>query len=692
MSGLRQRNPLISALGGLYAYIYCMMASNTLTGMPVFGGALYMCGQVAIVFVSTYVYRHQHLSPAAGKWHGVLLALMMLMNLCVLVVYPISFASPSLWILFVLVATIILKDAICQHLVHRTCSGQMSHEQYVLLMALVYMSTVLVMAVVLLYNVQGGLALLMLGGYVLCSLMDAYSFHKTLQSHQEETVQGSTEMIHQVQQTIRQANTYKSFTRLSTLVCVALEMTLVVMYTYLAVTAQQQLICMVLALLTTFLAREGTEIALRRSEKRQESDPTNMMLMSLLIWFFGLWLFDRALQGGSLSMTYAYICLGLCSVGSTMCDTYLQRMEQAVANAARFASGDDAPGYVQMRRAGQELAQLLGQMLALGTLTIMCFLGRHASAGDMTAFALRFQPVMVLPALLTVLLAMLSVMGFPLSKRQMNKLARFLHLRETGGDNPSLKKQLEEIVVKRHRQPLVIRAIMALLRPFFRHTLKGEENIVQDENNPIVFLCNHGEIYGPVSAMLYIPVPVRPWSISDMMISAEEVSRYIYKWTFSPIKWLGPARWWISRLIGPIAVWGMKHLEAIPVYRNKPRELMTTFRKSVEAMEAGDNLVIFPENPDAVEGAGYAQGCMGELYRGFPMLAQVYYNRTGKRCRFLPMYAHKGMRTLSFGEPLLFDPDNETIVERDRIVDEATRQMRALFEREEALYQAKKNQ
>ena len=123
------------------------------------------------------------------------------------------------------------------------------------------------------------------------------------------------------------------------------------------------------------------------------------------------------------------------------------------------------------------------------------------------------------------------------------------------------------------------------------------------------------------------------------------------------MKWLGPLRWPISKLCGPLSVWAMKSVECVPVYRHKPRELTTTFRKSVEAMQAGDNLLIFPENPDADPNRpGYEHGRPGELFRGFTMLAQVYYARTGKCCRFVPMLAHKGMRTLSFGTEIDYDP------------------------------------
>ena len=688
MTRTSQDGAVITAMGGLYAFIYCMMASSALTDMPIYGGALYMCGRVTTVFLATYP-GAAYLPPAAKRWRGALMALMLLMNLCVVVVYPISWGSPTMWLIFALVLGMMLRDALTQWLARQEASGRMEQARYVRLMALCHGLCALIVAAMLLYNLPLTTALFLLGGYLLCGAILGYSMRKERLAVREAE-QPAEEPLPALLEQVRRANAFVTFERLSMAVSIALELTLVVMYTYLAATGEQMLISMALAVLTILAFREAAEFLLRRKERRRLSDPTNVMLLGLLMWLGGLWIFSRALRDGGMTLTNTYLCLGLCSAGSTLCGTCLQRMEQAVAGAARFASGRSVPGYERMRAAGQELALLLGEMLALTALTALCFVTGGDLPRDGAQLAARFQPLMVLPALLTVLAALLCVLRFPLSSRYMHKLARFLHIRESGGDNPALEKQLEEVVLSRHRQPFFIRAFMAVLRPFFRHTLKGMEHIVPDENNPIVFLCNHGEIYGPVAAMLYIPVPVRPWVISNMTTSVDEVAEYLYKYTFSPITWLGPARMWIARQLGRLSVWAMRQLEAIPVYRHKPRELMTTFRRSVEAMEAGDNLLIFPENPDATETPGYRHGGMGDMYRGFPMLAQVYYNRTGKRCRFLPMYAHKGLRTLTFGEPILYDPDADPMAERDRIVDEATRQMREMAAREDAAWLAGK--
>ena len=497
------------------------------------------------------------------------------------------------------------------------------------------------------------------------------------------------EQARQMGDTLRGANAYKTYETLSTLILAALVMTLIVMHTFLAVTAEQLLRRMVLAVATMLISREAAEALLRWREKRRRADPTNLLLIGLFLWLYALMLFARTLGGETVRTVSVYVFLAMCSAGGGLCLTCLARMEDAMMQVAQFTAGGDTAGYGPLRAAQQRLARLLGEMLALAALTVLCFMGGQKLPLDIRQLAASFQPIMVLPALLTVLAALLSLLRFPLSNRWMDKLARFLRLKEEGGDNPALEKQLNNVVVKPHRQPFGTRMLMAVLRPFFRHELKGVENIVPDVNNPIVFLCNHGEIYGPVASMLCMPVPVRPWVISDMAVSKEEVSAYVYKYTFGPATWLGPLRWPLARLVGPISVWGMNQLECIPVFRNKPRELMTTFRTSVEALQAGDNILIFPENPDADrDHPGYEHGGMGELYRGFVMLAQVYYNRTGKRCRFLPMYAHKGLHTLSFGTEIDYDPDNDPMAERDRVVEEAYGQMTALAEREEALYQA----
>lgn len=234
-----------------------------------------------------------------------------------------------------------------------------------------------------------------------------------------------------------------------------------------------------------------------------------------------------------------------------------------------------------------------------------------------------------------------------------------------------------------------IRLLMFVLRHLMPHELKALENVRLDENDPVVYLCNHSEMYGPIAGMLYCPGFTRPWTISELCCDPEEATAYVKCYTLKKVNWADKTKQRVAKFLATNTLKLMQAVQSIPVFRHKPRELMNTFRQSVEALQHGANLLIFPEDPDTdPDSPGYKSGRPPMLFRGFPMLAQVYYNRTGKRCRFMPVLCHKGGRTVSFGTEIVYDPDNDPIAERDRIVEEAYNQMQALYEREEALCNA----
>ena len=133
MTRTRREGSTIAALGGLYAFIYCMMASSALSAMPIYGGALYMFGRVTAVFLAAYT-GASYLPLAARRWRGALLILMLLMNLCVVVVYPLSWGSPAMWLIFALVLSMMLRDALSQWLVRQEAAGRMGLKRYLWLM------------------------------------------------------------------------------------------------------------------------------------------------------------------------------------------------------------------------------------------------------------------------------------------------------------------------------------------------------------------------------------------------------------------------------------------------------------------------------------------------------------------------------------------------------------------------------
>lgn len=289
----------------------------------------------------------------------------------------------------------------------------------------------------------------------------------------------------------------------------------------------------------------------------------------------------------------------------------------------------------------------------------------------------RFRLVLGLAALISLAVLLICTLNCPMDRRFLHKLRRCLTMEEPPAP---LRAQVESVVQEKHRRPWFILIVIRMLQRIYPHRRKGEEHLHMDEENPLVYLCNHGSIYGPVAAMLFIPEKVRPWSISKIMVDRQETEEYLYKYNFGPAKWLpGFLKMPVTRLVARISHWGMKSLEAIPVFRDKPAQLRKTFRMAVDALVCGDPMLIFPENPNAeAQDHGYERQGMGTLFSGFAMLAPAYYNRTGKRCRFMPMYAHRDSRTVAFGEEIVFNPENDPAEERERLVREIGEQMNRL--------------
>ena len=222
------------------------------------------------------------------------------------------------------------------------------------------------------------------------------------------------------------------------------------------------------------------------------------------------------------------------------------------------------------------------------------------------------------------------------------------------------------------KEKFVTRVVVGILRPFNRHKMVHLDHVHTDTDNPIVFLGNHAEIYGPIASALCFPVPVRFWVIYKMMGRTRDVKQYLYENTFSKKTFLPVfVRRLLAWYLGWLSVNVMSQLEAIPVYRDSPIKLRETIRASIDALESGDNLMIFPENPEGK----YQKSGIGEISPGFLMLAEAYWKKKKKKLRMLPVYANRENRTLSFGSTITYEPENGFAREQVRIVSETTEQI-----------------
>ena len=191
-----------------------------------------------------------------------------------------------------------------------------------------------------------------------------------------------------------------------------------------------------------------------------------------------------------------------------------------------------------------------------------------------------------------------------------------------------------------------------------------------DDNESAIFLCNHSGAIGPATMTLYFKKPHKTWIISYVMDKEVGANFFFHDALFGRSKKYKGFYRFISkitvRLLRPLLQIG----NPIPVYHDK--RIMQTFRESLEALEAGQNLVIFPECPTK-----YSE-FVHSLYDGFADIGRMYYVKTGKCIKFYPTYIEKKNRVISIGEPIAYNPDLSPREQRKLIADYVLKGMDAL--------------
>ena len=197
---------------------------------------------------------------------------------------------------------------------------------------------------------------------------------------------------------------------------------------------------------------------------------------------------------------------------------------------------------------------------------------------------------------------------------------------------------------------------------FFYPKIKAV-NTERIPDEPAIFVGNHSQLHGPIICELYFPVPRYTWCAAEMM-ELKEVPAYAFEdfWSQKPKR----SQWYYklcSYLIAPLSACVLQNAQTIPVRRDA--RIMTTMRKSVQVLEAGESLVIFPEEDEKYNHILY------HFQEGYIDLARMYQRKTGKALKLVPFYNAPKMKTISFGEAITFSPDapiDEEKADRSRTI------------------------
>lgn len=206
---------------------------------------------------------------------------------------------------------------------------------------------------------------------------------------------------------------------------------------------------------------------------------------------------------------------------------------------------------------------------------------------------------------------------------------------------------------------LLYRLILWLIPHLYR---KLESHGTEDlPGEAFIAVGNHAQIHGPLACELYFPVPRYTWCAGEMM-RLRDVPGYAFRdfWSQKP-KWTHPFYKVLSYLIAPLAVCLFNNANCIGVYHDQ--RLLSTFKETVQVLQEGKSVVIFPEYDAPGNNIVY------RFQNRFVDVARMYYRRTGREVTFVPFYVAPSLRGLYFGQGVRYRHDAPIEEERRRIAD-----------------------
>lgn len=186
----------------------------------------------------------------------------------------------------------------------------------------------------------------------------------------------------------------------------------------------------------------------------------------------------------------------------------------------------------------------------------------------------------------------------------------------------------------------------------------GLENLTEEA---AIIVANHTQMNGPIAAELYCPGKHYIWCAGQMM-HLKDVPEYAFQdfWSQKP-QWTRPFYRILSYMIAPLSVLMFNNAHTIGVYHDT--RIIGTFKNTVKRLQEGNHVVIFPEHDVKYNHIIY------DFQNKFIDVAKLYYKKTGKEVRFVPLYIAPSLKKMYFGKPIRFCSANPMDKERRRICD-----------------------
>ena len=647
-----------------------MYIAEALINAAIFGGALFIAGQFWISFVRLYRKKTATALPSSMQKQGVFLFIVaLLIDIALLFFfYPsVSQVENGLILLFSILL-ILLRQIATDLLSTRNYSSFLTRSFVLLLAHVAFIAFgMLVFRKDPASNVYAEtfFCLALIGVPLLIKQL---FWPKVVERYDpaslEEDASSATSML--------EVSSYRIYNRMVTSIFVAANLSITMYIFYLRYLPYTGIIesFLGLAIWLCFIALITALVSsILRRRTGYRYDKPSLFVFGALLWIVPTIL----IYNGTFSFTgyNVYLVGALYGIGLSCMLSIIISMGIEMKTVIEIGVGKiDNGAYERNTRVMIEWSVLLSQLLILIVATIAAFIleDKLAVLDEVITVPKVLQLITFLLPMLFVVIALIYMMLQPLDKQYAEKLRLYRRTLHKGELNKPLEDKLKKVLVASTPKRIGIRILKFLARPFVPMRIVGKEN-VEIADKPVIFVCNHMEIYGPVAAVVRIPYYFRPWIIHKLLskdIIMEGLTNGINRmFRFLPASW----RNGIKHIAAPLILWIVNSLDPIPVYRNTSREVVQTIRLTVEALECEDNILIFPENPKSADDGFYATSGINEFFSGFSSIGRKYYHATGKCVTFIPIFINKSKHTLTFGRGVQFDPDNAKGEEKKRIVD-----------------------
>ncbi len=177
-----------------------------------------------------------------------------------------------------------------------------------------------------------------------------------------------------------------------------------------------------------------------------------------------------------------------------------------------------------------------------------------------------------------------------------------------------------------------------------------------------IYIANHSGASGPLTLSMYFPKYLVPWGAHPM------TEHYIKRWKYlyfvfyrQKLKYSKIKSFILATLFGLISKFLYNGVQLIPTYRDL--RLKNSIRKSIEHLDVGNSLLIFPEDSED----GYVDEIKA-FHSGFVFLAEKYYKEKHKHIPIIPLYYHKELQEVRVGKKYTLD-DFHDLSHRNLIAD-----------------------